>query len=154
MQRDSLCNSLTTIFCVPSYFAITKDNLDANLLYLNVIVHCATLQVHLMVQKLARAALAIFELAKLASQSKIRNYHPATFFCIYNAMVVLADCFLVKRDAKLSIPITFLIDFMKFLSDQSQAAGNLFRDFETEYPSLIIEFSSETQKTFTAVLML
>ena len=93
MQRNSLCNSLTTVFCVPHYFAVTKVNLDANLLYLNVIIHCATLQVHRTVQKLARtspsplaarfihesntqclkAASAIFELAKLASQSKIRD---------------------------------------------------------------------------------
>lgn len=79
------------------------------------------------------------------------KYHPATFFCIYNALVVFADCFLIKRDPKLSISITFLFDFMKFLCDQSQIAGILFRDFETEYPSLIFELSSENQKTFTPV---
>lgn len=93
MQRNSLCNSLTTVFCVPPYLAVTKDNLDTNLLYLNVIIHSATLQVHRAVQKIARtstspqaerfinesntqclkAASSIFELARLASQSKIRN---------------------------------------------------------------------------------
>lgn len=77
------------------------------------------------------------------------KYHPATFFCIYKALVTFADSFLVKRDTKLGEPITFL---MKFLRDQSQAARILFRNFETEYPSLVIEFSSETQKTITAVL--
>lgn len=93
LKRDTLCKSLATVFCVPSYLALTKDNLEANLLYLNVIVHCATIQVHRMAQKLARtspsplavrfiqestgqclkAASAIFELAMLAYQSKTRN---------------------------------------------------------------------------------
>jgi hypothetical protein len=79
------------------------------------------------------------------------KYHPATFFCIYNALVVFADCFLVKRDTKLSASITFLIDFMKSLRDQSQVARILLRDFEIEYPPLIIEFNFDSQMTSTAV---
>jgi hypothetical protein len=93
LKRDSICKSLGLVFCVPSYLAVTKDNLDANLLYLNAIVHCATIQVRRMVQNLARtslsplaersiqestsqclkAASAILELVRLALQSKIRN---------------------------------------------------------------------------------
>src|SRR4051794_24390512 len=56
LRRDSLCKNLAPVFCVPSYLAVTKDNLDANLLHLNATVHCATIQVHRMAQKLAQTS--------------------------------------------------------------------------------------------------
>ncbi|PVH81107.1 hypothetical protein DL98DRAFT_625909 [Cadophora sp. DSE1049] len=171
MQRDSLCNSLRTVFCVPSYFTVTKENFDASLLHLNIITHCATIQVHQTVQKLARAsaspqaarfmqessghclraASSIFELARLAAHSKLVNYHPASFFCIYSAMVVFADIFLVKRDPKLSGPITFLSEFLESQSGQSQIARILSRDFEAEYPSLNVEVNLENNQKSRAM---
>jgi len=188
LLSESLFKGLAPIFYVPSYLAATKDNLDANLLFLNVMVHSATIHVHRVAQKIARtspsplavrfiqesssqslkSASFIFELAILTSQSKICNvrdsrspndismliltkHHPATFYCFYNALVVFADSFLVKRENKLRSPITFLIDFMKSLRSQSQIACVLFRDFENEYQSLIIEFSAKNQEIFTAV---
>jgi len=93
LMKDTLCKNVAPVFYVPHYLAATKANLDANLLFLNVMVHCATMLVHRMAQKLARtspspvavgfieestsqclkAASAIFELVILASESKISN---------------------------------------------------------------------------------
>ena len=53
IQRDILCNSLRTVFCVPPSFTVTKENIDASLLHLNFITHCATIQLHQTVQRLA-----------------------------------------------------------------------------------------------------
>ena len=83
----------------------------------------------------------------------LTKHHPATFYCIYNALVVFADCFLVTRDTKLRSPITFLIDFVKSLRSQSQIACILFRDFENEYQPLIFEFSNKNQNPFTSVFL-
>ncbi|KAL3421156.1 fungal specific transcription factor [Phlyctema vagabunda] len=172
VERDSFCRSVAPVFRVPSYLAVANDNLDANLLYLNIITHCATIQVQRSAQRVAqtsvlplaavfiqestshclRAASAIYDLARLASESAIRNYHPATFFCVYDALVIFAECFTAKRDVKLSMSIAFLINFTREQRGHSPLTRNLFRDFENDYPALIAEFSLESRNAFATVL--
>ena len=92
-KKSSIGESLTTVFCVPAHLAVTKDNMEANLLFLNFMVPCATICVHRTAQKIVQtsssplraefiqqstsqcviAASAMFRVAKLATRSNLRN---------------------------------------------------------------------------------
>ncbi|KAH8803067.1 fungal-specific transcription factor domain-containing protein [Xylogone sp. PMI_703] len=132
VKKSDLTKTLTAVYNVPHHLTLTKNNVDANLFFFNILVHCATIRVHRIAHKIARtrssplvteflqesmaqcltAASAIYDLAKIASQAKIRQHHPATAFCIYTGLTTFADSYIANRDAKFSTPIAFLLNFL------------------------------------------
>ncbi|RFU33710.1 hypothetical protein B7463_g2632, partial [Scytalidium lignicola] len=171
VKRDDLTKTLTAVYSVPHHLVLNKHNMDANLYYFNALVHCATIRVHRMAQKIARtrsspivteflqesnaqcltAASAIYDLTKLVSQAKIIKHHPVASFCVYSAIITFADSFIVRRDSKFSTPITFLLEFLKALARETRVSQSLIQDLEAAYPSLIIEFSPRNDTSSRAM---
>lgn len=168
--------ALEATFCVPSYLAVTVDNVDPQLLYINMGAACATI----CIQRIARnyvgtsnttttakkfilesrkhcieAASTISELLKLAIERNIcSRLHPFTSFCLYNAMLTYAELWTIESVPKFALPMKFLMDFMNRSQSEDVIAGSLLHDFRIEYPFLDVGVdvfpSPEYSNTHTA----
>lgn len=108
LKSDSIGESLTATYRIPAHLTVTKDNIEANLLFLNFMVHCATICVHRMAQKIVQtsssplrakfvqqsasqcvaAASTVFRLTELAIQSNLRNVSKIVKFAEINLPVL------------------------------------------------------------------